>query len=319
MATKRFPGSNLHLPGRKPGTMDGYKNLRTTVVHTEGVYRPRQNAFAVARYVHARNIGYHYLIGDQQDAVISLYDWDVGSRSCGNDWRRPWKGVNRRGAARLQICWVGYKYKIPTAKRGTRYWDFMQWVNETVGVPSTTPQDWANPTRKWANWEQSGWSGHCHAPGNDHTDGTGTNMNTLWTPDGGGLTDGGCMSEFGRLRRPQDIIIPGGEARYVKWEGQKTGYHPRPGSGSVRLPPGPVTATVDMHCDGQLVLSFMLLERRGSKPVGSTGNHDVLTGSSLVTNMFNMGKKQKLRIRLANKGTRPIKVDRVQLRLAWCK
>ena len=180
---KRFPGCNLHLPGRKAGRMDGYKDLRTAVAHTEGVYRTHQDAIAVARYVHARDIGYHYLIDDQHDKIVSLYDYDVGSRSV-RGGLYPWKSANRRGTIRIQICWVGYKYAIPTRKRGPRYHDFVDWLRDRLGIPSVTPVDWDHPRRRWSAWEQPGWMSHANAPiPNNHTDGRGTDPKTLWTPN----------------------------------------------------------------------------------------------------------------------------------------
>ena len=315
MPTKRFPGSNLHLPGRKPGTMDGYKDLKTVTVHTEGVYRPRQDAYAVARYVHSRDIGYHYVISDQQDTVISLYDYDVASRALGNDWRHPWKGVNRRGATRLQICWAGYTLKVPDTKRGTRYHDFAQWIAETVGVPSTTPQNWGHPTRKWANWERPGWSGHCHAPGNNHTDGTRTNPNNLWLPDD---KDGCDMSlEYGALAGPKELIIPPDTARWVKWGGPKKSWHPA-GSPSLTMS-GPTTATVQLRATGALTVVYQLLRSGTNKQVGGGHRDDIQAGRSLTTTQVNIRPKTKLRIKLVNRGRVPVTVDYSQVRVTWCE
>lgn len=167
-----MPGA-IRIPGRYPGTMDGTHGTRKVVLHTEGVDRGVDgrygNAVDLARYVVAKDIGYH-LIYDWSGRFAQIYPANVAARALKRhgDW-----SPNKQGQVALQVCFAGIEHAADTERWPLDNWHkFLQWAHD-LGIPTDTHIDWRKPTRDRTLWVRSGWTCHAAAPGNDHRDGTG--------------------------------------------------------------------------------------------------------------------------------------------------
>ena len=307
--SQRFPGAAVHLNGRYGGTMDGYRGIKKVVLHTEGVKRDSPDALNLARYVHAKNIGYHAIYEYGRDRFVTLYDINVGARAMSNNGTHA-AGPNKRGQYAYQLCWAGELLEIPTDKPMKRNWiRHNEWL-QSMGIPQVTVVNWERPKRSWSDFEESGWVGHCHAPsGNDHTDGTGTKVEKLWTPRGD-------IMEYGQLKAANNLVIPGGESRWVEWPGQKKSWHPK-GSSNLLIE-GVMTATVEHKATGPINVSFVQIDRKTKEAAGGGDNHHCQSGWNLTTNVMKIRGSRKLRIRVTNRGQDDVVVDRLQFRASWC-
>lgn len=161
------------------GTMDGSHGTRKVIWHNEGVDKPHDShdAYAVAEYVLAKGIGYHLLWDSIHDIVIQLHPATGSARSLFNPGDLPWS-PNKQGEIALQICVVGFGSQSFTngplagAARIMRYVDSLK-------IPRWN-RGFTRPGRSQRLWIKSGHHGHCHAPGNDHTDPGNISIKRLW-------------------------------------------------------------------------------------------------------------------------------------------
>lgn len=161
----------VKVHGRDAGVMDGSNGTRKVVLHTEGMDRGRNgrdgNAVSIAKYVAARNTGYHFVI-DRAGRIAQLYPVTVASRAM---LAGPWS-PNRQGDIAIQVCFAGISDAGQLDDWPLLHWDKLTRFFDSWGVPRRTHVDFNHPTRSQADWRKSGYVSHGHAPFNDHTDGT---------------------------------------------------------------------------------------------------------------------------------------------------
>lgn len=182
MMRRRWVKAATKVRGRDAGWMDGSFGSRKVTLHTEGVLRGRNgrdgNAIDLARYVAARNIGYH-LILDRAGRIAQLYPATVGSRALlAGDW-----SPNRQGDINIQLCFAGIADAADLADWPLDGWGRLLRFFDSWAVPRRTHVSWRHPQRVATQWRKSGYVSHAHAPFNDHTDGGGAPIRRLLTWD----------------------------------------------------------------------------------------------------------------------------------------
>ena len=175
---RRWMPDAKKIRGRDAGDMDRSNGTRKAVIHTEGVDRGKNgrdgNAYDLARYVAANNIGYHFVI-DRAGRIAQLYPVTVGSRAL---LAGPWS-PNRQGVIAVQICFAGIASAEQLDDWPLVNWGRMMRFLDRWNIPRRHHVDFNHPTRRESDWRKSGWVSHAHAPFNDHTDGSGAPINRL--------------------------------------------------------------------------------------------------------------------------------------------
>lgn len=164
--------------GASPGVMDGVGGTRKVVVHTEGVLRGKRgaggNAFQLAEYVSARNIGYHFVY-DYHGRWAQLYNPGEGSRAMlAGRW-----SPNRQGDVAIQICFAGVADASDVKDWPLTNWNRFLEFCDAWGIPRKEICDFKRPSRSEKDWRRSGWTCHAAAPMNDHVDGKGAPVGKL--------------------------------------------------------------------------------------------------------------------------------------------
>jgi hypothetical protein len=128
---------------------------------------------AVSNYL--KNVGYcpHIMWNPFTGEIEQFYPASVGGRAL--------KYNNQDGQVCVQIevfftpgCIVNGKKYNTVAETPLKGWDaLIAWL-QSLGVPNVWPlgaPQWANNSRDVATWNgHAGHYGHCHSPGDDHTD-----------------------------------------------------------------------------------------------------------------------------------------------------
>ena len=86
-------------------------------------------------------------------------------------------GCNRSGTVNIQICVVGYGHKSFTRGKRKNAWVLAD-LADSWDIPWKARKRWPG-SRSVKAWRKSGIHGHCHAPGNDHTDPGGIDIDKL--------------------------------------------------------------------------------------------------------------------------------------------
>ena len=153
---------------------------RRLVLHTEGVDRPKGDPDFIARYVNDKCIPYHATWDPRTGKWCQAIPFDRPARSLMNGGINGGVGCNRTGEVVIQVCVVGFAggawSKFPHRIKGA-------WVLDEIvtawGIPWRSLCHWPCPDRSLTKWYRSGVTCHAAAPGNDHTDGGGTNFKRL--------------------------------------------------------------------------------------------------------------------------------------------
>ena len=147
------------------------RRVRKLVLHNEGADRNGAgDPVWLAEYVRGKGIEYHAVINLETGKFVQLLPFDAAARSLLNAGLDGGIGDNRSGDVCIQICVQGYGSKPFTAGR-MRGAEVLGEICDAWGIPHKVRKKWGpGASRSTAEWNKSGIHGHCHAPGNDHTD-----------------------------------------------------------------------------------------------------------------------------------------------------
>ena len=176
---KKWLGIAKTVKSSRRAPMAKNTKRRAITLHNEGVDRPHGDGspVAVAEYTRREAVEYHATWNVNTGQWAQLLPFDCAARSLLNAGLDGGIGCNRSGTVNIQICVVGYGHKSFTRGKLKNAWVLAD-LADSWDIPWKARKRWPG-SRSVKAWRKSGIHGHCHAPGNDHTDPGGIDIDKL--------------------------------------------------------------------------------------------------------------------------------------------
>lgn len=172
MKPKIWLPAAVKVPSSRRAPMAKDSKCRKIVLHNEGADRsaPGMSAKALAEYVRSKGIEYHAVWNPYTGEFAQLLPADEAARSMLNGGVYNGIGCNRHGTICLQVCVVNFGNKPFTDSPMRGVEKLVAWA-DSLEIPRKARSKWGSGAgRGTAEFDVSGWHGHCHGPNNDHHD-----------------------------------------------------------------------------------------------------------------------------------------------------